>query len=343
MGEDMTDTRSPDELGQADGVPGSNAAPPRRRHGLRIILLSLASVTVLLGAAAAGAFFYVNHEVGSIPRIPVKFLAQDDPSTGMTILLTDLQVGPTGYGSATQAVNSDTGLIMLLHLNANQTSGGVVSISPLTEVNVPGQGEMPIEEVVSIGGPSLLAETVHDLTGVPLNHYARIDFTHVDSVVNAVGGVSVTLPETTQSFGYVFQKGVNHINGAEAVAYTRDPSLTEAGRVLRQQSITRAILGKIASDHLLTSPLTAARVLSALTGLLTLDSNFTNSEILSLTTHLSGLAGRASVFVTAPTKTVDGSVVLNPAESSAIWSAIKDGTIAAFAKKYPATVTPPAP
>jgi hypothetical protein len=50
----MTDTRSQDDLGQADGVPGTKArSPGRRRRGLRITLLSLASVTVLLGAMAA--------------------------------------------------------------------------------------------------------------------------------------------------------------------------------------------------------------------------------------------------------------------------------------------------
>jgi len=56
--------------------------------------VSLASATVLLGAAAAGTFIYVNHEVGSIPRVPVKFLAQEDPADGMNILLTGDQVGP---------------------------------------------------------------------------------------------------------------------------------------------------------------------------------------------------------------------------------------------------------
>lgn len=340
----MTDTRSQDAVGQADGVPGTKArSPGRRRRGLRITLISLASVIVVLGGMAAAAFIYVNHEVGSIPRIPVKFLAQTTPSTGETILLTGFQVGPTGQSSAAQAANSNTGLIMLLHLNANQTTGSVVSIPPQTEVNVPGQGEMQLQEVTSVGGASLLAETVHDLTGVPINHYARIDFTHVSSIVNAIGGVTVTLPEATQSFGYVLKQGVNKLNGTEALAYARDASLTENGRVLRQQSLTRAVLDKIGSEHLLTSPLTATRVLNSLTGVLTLDSNFTNSQVLSLATHLGTLAGSASTFVTAPTETVNGSVVLSPAESSALWSAMNKDTVAAFAQQNPDTVTPAAP
>jgi LCP family protein required for cell wall assembly len=336
----MTDTRSPDKLGQAEGVPGTKARPTGRRRGLRITLLSLASVTVLLGATAAGAFFYVNHEVGSIPRIPVRFLAQDTSPAGETVLLTDGQ--PTG-ATSTGVSNGNAGLIMLLHLNAGQTSGSVISIPPLTEVNVPGQGVIPIEEVNSIGGPSLLVETVGDLTGVPINHYARIDFAHVESMVDAVGGVTVTLPEATESMGYFFREGANQISGAEVLAYTRDPSLTDTGRVLRQQSLVRAIFDKIASAHLLISPLTTTRVLNALTSLLTLDSNFSNSEVMSLATHLGGLAGSAATFVTAPTETVDGSVVLNSAESSALWSAISNDTVASFAQQNPDTVTPGAP
>ena len=339
----MTDTRSPDELGRGYPVTGAKAASPgRRRRGLRIVLVSLASTTVLLGVAAAGVFIYVNHEVSSIPRIPVKFLAQDGPADGMTILLTGSQVGPTGLSSM-PPTPTGSGLIMLLHLNANKTAGGVVSIPPQTEVNVPGEGEMQLEKVMAVGGPSLLTETVHDLTGVPINHYARIDFSHVASMVDAEGGVSVTLPATTESFGHVFQQGVNRVDGTEALEYARQPSLTETGRVLRQESLMRAVLGKLAGEHLLTSPVTMTRVLDALTGMLTVDSTFTNSQILSLATDLGRLTSSASTFVTAPTETVDGAVVLNPAESGALWSAINHDSLASFTGQYPTTVTPAAP
>ena len=340
----MTDTPSSNELGQGADVTGSKMAPSgRRRRGVRIALVSLASVTVLLGAAAAGGYLYVNHEVGSIPRVPVKFLAQDDSAGGMTVLLTDTQVGPTGLSDAQWAARGDAGLIMLLHINADKSAGGAVSLPPQAMVSVPGAGEMPLGDVIALGGPSLLTETVHNLTGVPIDHYVRINFNQVASVVDALGGVSVTLPGTTQSFGHVFDQGVNQVDGTEAVEYARQPSLTETGRVQRQGSLMRAVLGKLAGDDLLTNPLTMTRVLNALTGMLTVDSTFTNSQVLSWATDLGYLHSSAITFVTAPTETVDGSVILSPVESNALWSAINSDSVAAFAQQNPDTVTPAAP
>jgi LCP family protein required for cell wall assembly len=342
----MADTlRSGDLAAADDGLSMEGVPPKRRRRGLRITLLSLASVIVLLGAVAAGAFAYINHVVGSIPRIPVRFLAQVDSSDGMTVLLTDSQAGPTGFGPAQASgeTSGQTGLIMLLHINAGGKAGGAVSIPPQTMVNVPGRGEMQIQYAVNVGGPSLLVETINHLTGVPINHFARIDFTHAVSMIDAEGGVSVTLPKASESFGHLFHAGVNHIDGVEALDYARDPSLTETGRLLRQQSLTRAIFEKVGNKHLLINPLTMNRVLNALVGMLTVDSNFSNSQVESLATDLSGLTGSAGTYVTAPTRVSHDSLVLKPAESSDLWSAINSGSIAAFAKKYPGTVTPAAP
>ena len=339
----MADTQSPGDLVESDdGLDADETPPKRRRRGLRITLLSLASVIVLLGAVAVGIFIYVNNELGSIPRIPVKFLVKDSPSDGMTILLTDTDDGTAAVNSVKQTA-AKSGMILLLHIDAGNRAAGVVTIPAGTVVNVPGHGKMPIEDVDAIGGPSLLVETVHDLTGVPINHFARIDFVHVAVLVDALGGVSITLPSATESFGHLFRAGVNQIGGIEALEYTGDPTLTEAGRVLRQQYLTRVILDKVGSEHLLVNPLKANGVLHALVSMLTVDSNFSNSQVESLATQLGSLAGPASTFITAPTQVANGSEVLEPAQSAALWSAVRNGTIAAFAEKYPSSVTPTAP
>ena len=57
--------------------------------------------------------------------------------------------------------------------------------------------------------------------------------------IGSVGGVNVVLPETTSSLGHTFYAGRNHIDGAAALDYARQPSLSEDGRVLRQPAIER--------------------------------------------------------------------------------------------------------
>jgi LCP family protein required for cell wall assembly len=318
--------------------------PIRRHRGLRITLLSFASVIVLLGAVVAGGFAYVNHEAGRIHRIPVKFttLQVAGAAGGMTVLLTSNQDGYTGLGSLADD-SGQTGMIMLLHINAGQKAGGVVSISPLIRAQVPGHGEMQLSDVLSAGGPSLLVKTVQSLTGVPINHYARIDFDHTAAVVNALGGVTVTLPTTATAFGHVLKVGVNQLNGVTAVAYVRQPSLSEQERVLRQQNLMRAMLTRLAQEHLLTNPITSVRVLSAITGALSVDSNFSNTQIEKLAIQLGTLGTSSSTFITAPVKTAGSTVTLNSAVTSQLWSAINHDSLTAFAQRYPATITPGTP
>jgi LCP family protein required for cell wall assembly len=340
----MPDMPSRIEPAAAVGAPDTKEEKPvRRKRGLRIALLSFASVIVLLGAVVAGGYAYVNHAAGSIQRIPVKFTALRAAKSagGMTILLTS-ENKPSGSAQSTGA-RDISGLIMLLHINANQKAGGVVSIPPQTEVQVPGRGQTQLWNALNIGGPSLLVQTVQSLTGVPIKHYARIDFSHASAVINALGGVTVTLPQATTSSGHTFRAGANQLNGTTAVDYTRQSSLTEQQRVLRQQNLMRAMLTKLAQQHLLTNPVTSIRVLNAITGALKVDSNFSNSQVESLATKLGTLGASSSAFVTAPVKIAAGTVTLDKPVASQLWNAINHDKLAAFAKSHPATVTPAAP
>ena len=184
--------------------------------------------------------------------------------------------------------------------------------------------------------------TVENLTHVQINHYARIDFAHVDRTVNAIGGVDVTLPEATSSLGHVFHMGVNHLNGLNALRYARQPSLTQEGRVLRQQSLMRAVIRTIEFRHLLSNPVTMYRVLHALISMLTVDSNFTTSELVHLAREVRDLTGSTD-YVTAPVHMRNGQVRLDRAITRQLWAAIRQDSISAFARRYPFTVTPAAP
>ena len=185
-------------------------------------------------------------------------------------------------------------------------------------------------------------QTITQFTGIPINHYARLDFSHIAGLVNAIGGIDVTVPAATKGFGYKFVKGVNHLTGVTAIYYGRDPAISAQDRLLRQENLVRAVMTKIANDHLLINPVTMVHVLNAITSMLAVDSNFTNSDIESLARQFGKLTADAATFVTAPTRTVGGNLVPNTALDDQLWTAVKHDSIAAFAKKYPSTVAPQA-
>jgi LCP family protein required for cell wall assembly len=336
-------------VGSRDGHPageagGRGAGPPRRkRRGWRIALIALGSIFGLVIALAVGSYAYVNHVASSIPRIPVAYLAAANApgsGSGQTFLVTSSQVGPTGKPVRDASLGDQSNLVMLLHIDADGQHGGAVAIPQDTVVNVPGSGARSLSYALKKGGPSLLVHTISQVTGIAINHYAQVDFNHITKLVNAIGGVDVTITRASRSFGHTFKVGVNHLTGVTSIYYAREPSLSNQDRMLRQANFVRAVLVKIADDHLVTNPVTMVRVLNSITSMLTVDSNMSNSEIESLARNFGHFGGSAATFVVAPTHTVNGNLVLNAPVAGQLWTAVKQSSIAAFAQRHPATVTP---
>jgi LCP family protein required for cell wall assembly len=335
-----SDAGGSEDAAVPDPAAGPDEPAGRKRRGKRVAVLAVLSALVVAAAAVAVGFVVVNNLAGRIPRTPVSHLVLPEGGASQTILITGAGFGPTGSSAPSMSGAEFSGLIMILHINIDKRAGGVVSIPPLAVVPVPGVGQEQLWDALTDGGPTLLVQTVAQLTGVPINHYARVDFDHVARMIDAAGGVDVDIQKPSVSFGYKFHAGVNQLNGVTSLYYVRDQSLTEAGRVLRQQNLIRAILFKVASRHLLTDPVKMVGVLSALTSMLTVDSNFTNSSLMLFARDLGSLSGKAGTFLTVPSQTTNGKVLLDAQASGQLWQAIKDDSISQFVKKYPLTITP---
>ena len=107
--------------------------------------------------------------------------------------------------------------------------------------------------------------------------------THVASLLDAIGGVTVTIPDTSTAFGQTFHKGANFLTGVLRPSTTPGTLRSaDEDRTLRQEVIVREAWPRSADDHLLTNPVTMVSVLKAITSALTVDSNLTNSEVVSL-------------------------------------------------------------
>ncbi len=334
---------------QAAEARGPETERPRSGRGRgkklkRILIASGSAVVVLVGAVLAAGYLTVNHFASSVHRIPdiVALDAKNQPAAqpgSTTILLTDTGVFPGN--------DAGTGLIELLHLNAGHQSGAVVSIPANAEVRVPGHGREEIGETLTQGGPSLLIETIEQLTDVRIDHYSAVDFASLPEVVGAMHGVYVDVPYTTTSDGFTFHAGINHLNAADALAYVRQAAVSEIGREQLQENLLRAILDKIAARRYFLA--TDFRVLDAVTRAVSVDSNLSNSALEQLALRLGDLRGHDGTFVDAqvrhgsPAFGDDQPVHLDNRLDRQLWEAIRTDSVAQFAQQYPFTITPGAP
>ena len=118
--------------------------------------------------------------------------------------------------------NADS--IHLLAVNPRTRQGTVLGIARDTWVDIPGHGHNKINSAMHYGGPKLLAATVHELTGLPVQYYVLTGFTGLSAIVDELGGVDVFVERRMNdaASGARFQPGWHHFNGAQALAFSRD-------------------------------------------------------------------------------------------------------------------------
>ncbi len=243
---------------------GQRLQPPRRRWPRpRTVLAILAAVVVLLAVAGAGLYVDLNSKLNRSVTLP----AFSGQSAGQNWLITgsDSRQGLSAQQISSLHVGRDFGTensdsIMLLH-----TGGGrpvLLSIPRDSYVPIPGHGMNKINAALGFGGPSLLIQTVEDVTGLRINHYLGIGFGGLVGVVNQVGGVNICLPAALHDAdsGVNLTAGCHTLNGAQALAFVRDRhsfAVEDLQRIEDQRAFLRALLRKATSPGVYLNPFVA--------------------------------------------------------------------------------------
>ena len=146
--------------------------------------------------------------------------------------------------------------LMVVHLNPEAKTCRVLSIPRDTRTEVEGYGLTKVNHALAVGGIDFQVQTVEAMLGIPIDHYVLIDFNGFEDLVDAVGGITIDVPEDfTTSGGTSFSAGPQTMDGKRALAYARDRSGPEGdfGRIERQQQIIRALVARSIGLDLLTS------------------------------------------------------------------------------------------
>ena len=139
--------------------------------------------------------------------------------------------------------------LMVLHLNATRGTCRILSIPRDTRTELPGYGQSKVNHALVVGGIPYQKLVVANLLGLEIDRYALIDFAGFAAFVDAIGGVTINVPEAfTASDGTVFEAGPQRFDGQTALAYARyrgGPD-RDLGRIRNQQQIIGALIREAA-------------------------------------------------------------------------------------------------
>ncbi|GHE52710.1 LCP family protein [Streptomyces capitiformicae] len=287
---------------------------PRRRWLRRLLICLVVAVLAVLGLGAGSVWWATDHYGDQVTRIPDAFPDGPRPETGdgTTFLLAGVDTRSrkptTGDGAEADlwkygAQRSDT--LMLVHLAPGERESYTVSIPRDSWVPIPGHGTAKINAAFSWGGPSLLVQTVEDLTGVRVDHFAVIDWHGFRSLTDAVGGVPITVQQNSYDPEQEkhFKAGTHTMSGEEALSYVRQRHGLPGGeldRIKRQQEFLRSLVGQIRDDVSITNPVKVDRMLDAITGTVSVDDELSNSDLRDFVFGLRHLDSTDTRFTTAP-------------------------------------------
>jgi len=296
---------------------------PQRGRSARRWLRRVPLVLLLLLALLLGTLLFFYSRIEKVDAIQ-DYDGRPEAGSGQNWLivgsdsregLSDEQIKDLRLGKI-DGRRTDT--IILLH-RPESGKPTLVSLPRDSYVPIPGQGRNKLNAAYAFGGPALLVQTVEQVTGLRVDHYAEVGFGGFVGMTDAVGGVELCPSRRIRDrkSGLRVQKGCQEMDGPTALAYVRaryfDPK-GDLGRVERQQEFLGAVFDEATSPATLLNPFRIVRLGDAATTSLTIDEGDGPISLLQFALTMRAVAGGGGKQVTVPVadpnySTPDGSAV----------------------------------
>lgn len=156
-------------------------------------------------------------------------------------------------GAVSTVSRSDVNLILTVNMNTHKI---LMTTTPRDSyVRIPDGGADQYDKLTHAGiyGIETSVKTLENLYDIPINYYARLNFTSFVKLINALGGVTVYNDQAFTSLNGNYNFGVGNINltsGEEALGFVRERYSLEHGdydRGNNQLKVIQAIIEKLTS------------------------------------------------------------------------------------------------
>ena len=201
----------------------------------------------------------------------------DVTNTPFTIYISGIDV----YGDIETVSRSDVNILMTVNPKTKQIL--LTSIPRDYYVRLHGTSGYK-DKLTHAGnyGVNMSIDTIEDLMDIDINYYVRVNFTTLEKLIDAIGGVDVYSKYSFVSYidSYQFYKGYNHMNGKQALAFSRERKSLPAGdgdRGRNQEAVIEGIIRKVTSKNVIYK---YSKILGTMKG--TFQTNLSDSDMSKL-------------------------------------------------------------
>ncbi|MER2090343.1 MAG: LCP family protein [Sporosarcina sp.] len=219
---------------------------PKRRRKKKLRIGRVIFLIVTICFIGAGLYSFIQYNEGKslaknnmIDPGPFKGDAIDPKYTSIENYLL-LGVDDDGSG------RSRTDTMMVLSWDKNAGKIRVISFMRDIYADIPGFKSYKLNTAYYLGKLQTTKDTITGMFGVPIHHYAIVDFANFESIVDIAfpDGVEIDVKkEMSEKIGVTLVPGKKQLNGKELLGYARFRADEEGdfGRVARQQEVVSAM------------------------------------------------------------------------------------------------------
>ncbi|MGW2639116.1 LCP family protein [Streptomyces sp. NPDC001348] len=330
---------------RSHGGSRSRRRTPTAGRGRRFLKIAAITLSVLVMVTAGAGWWFYEHLNGNINSVSLdgKGGTEKADAFGRTPI-NILVMGSDGRTSAADCklgggcsktgvqTGSNADVEMVVHISADRSNATVMSIPRDTMTKVPackdgatGQSTPGYYGQINSAleyGPACQVATVHQLTGIPIDHFVKLDFSGVVKMSDAVGGVSVCVSDDVyDTYSHLkLSKGTHTLKGVAALEFVRSRhgfgDGSDLGRTVSQHIFLSAMIRKFKSAGTLTDPSAVYHLADAATKALTVDDGLGSvKKLISLAADVNKVPTKRMTFTTmqtAPDPTNKERVVVGP-------------------------------
>ncbi|MEU3856802.1 LCP family protein [Streptomyces sp. NPDC028722] len=309
--------------GRGPGAPGAAAgrAPrpaPNWRRRIKWTAITVATVVVVTSVAT---YFWADSKLRrEVDLSTVIDRPEGGDGTNYLIVGSDSREGMSKQDEKNLhtggAEGKRTDSMMILHVGGNGDT--LVSLPRDSDVEIPsyrgstsgktyparGRHEK-LNAAYAEDGPTLLVRAVEYNTGLHIDHYVEIGFQGFANIVDAVGGVDITIDKGFKDkwSGADFKAGKQTLDGRQALAFVRTRhafAASDLQRTKNQQKFLAALAHQVATPSTVLNPFKLYPTMGAGLDSLIVDKDMSLWDLASMFWAMKGVSGGDGTSMNMP-------------------------------------------